>query len=229
MTTSRNTGHPKSPLQSPRSLCSSHPHRVPPPAARPVQPISADPAWLPSGVTRCGPLGTGSEDRDAVRTLTGRESSSLPSARAASDLKSSRTAKPAAVSGTRRHGDAPPNGNPGPATHGHTRPLDATDPLSLAKISAKRKLEHPGISELPAPNSQAAASSTGSVSAEVSESSADQGLPEPPGRYIHLIATLPCGSDRSGSPGQRAANSSEVLVAQREAANEYRKFSPIET
>lgn len=69
----------------------------------------------------------------------------------------------------------------------------------------------------------------GCVSAEVSEPRVDRGLPEPPGRYIHLIATLPWGNSRSGSPRRCAANSSEVLMVQREVANEYRKFSPIET
>lgn len=78
--------------------------------------------------------------------------------------------------------------------------------------------------ELPAPNSQAAASP---LRAQVSKARRDRALPTPPGRFSHLIATLPRGSDRSGSLLQ-CANSSEVLMV-REAANEYRKFSPIET
>lgn len=55
----------------------------------------------------------------------------------------------------------------------------------------------------------------------------DRGLPTSPGRFIHLIATLPRGSDRSGSL-LRCANS-ELLMVPRGAANDYRKFSPIET
>lgn len=115
-----------------------------------------------------------------------------------------------------------------PTPHGHTLPSDATDPPTLGVINTKNKL---GTNELPAPNSQAAAPPTsqlGCVGAQVREPRGDRDLPTPPGRFIHQIATLPRGSDRFGSPPP-CANSSEVLMVQREAANEYRKFSPIET